>query len=190
MSAVTDETVLTTPEAGAPRRRAWLPWSVALLALVLAIVSTMLWLGARSEAAARDGALAIAGEFIGTLTTWDATSGLDATRERIEGLGTGDLLEEVDLFFSGPDILQLVAVQARAEGTVDGLAVDVEDGTAVAFAEVTMRITDNSDAPPTTIRQQIRLEMLDVDGEGWRVARFETAIYDEAVAVLGEGEAP
>lgn len=189
MSAVTEtapETIEATPS---PRRR-WLPWAIVVLAVGVAAFSTALWLGARGAENTRDDALVVAGEFIGALTTWDAGAGLDGTRSRIEELGTGDLLDEVELFFGGPDILQLIALQAKAEGTVDGLAVDVDGGTAIAFAEVQMRITDNSDAPPSTIRQQIRLELLDVDDVGWRVARFETAVYDEAVAVLGEGEAP
>ena len=189
MSAVTDDaTTAAEPRwpGGSDRRRtALLPWALALIAVVVATFSTIQWRSAVSEDEARQDALEVAGTFVDALTTWDATGGLDATRERIASLGTGPLLDELETFFSGPDILQLVALQARSEGTIDSIAVEVDGETAVAFAEAQMQISDTSDAPPSTIRQQIRLELLREDGT-WRVARFETAVYDDAVAVLGD----
>lgn len=189
MSAVTDDATAVEPRSpdGSGRRRiVLLPWSIALVAVIIAAFSTIQWRSAADDAAIRQDALEVAGTFVDALTTWDATGGLDATRERIELLGTGQLLEELETFFSGSDILQLVALQARSEGTIDSLAVQVDGETAVAFAEAQMQVSDTSDAPPNTIRQQIRLELLRED-DAWRVARFETAVYDDAVAVLGDG---
>ncbi|MBW3662421.1 MAG: nuclear transport factor 2 family protein [Actinobacteria bacterium] len=186
---MTDDATAVEPRSpggsGRGRMALLVPWAIALVAVIVAAFSTIEWRSAAEADASRQDALEVAGTFVDALTTWDATGGLDATRERIESLGTGQLLEELETFFSGPDIPQLVALQARSEGTIDSIAVQVDGETAVAFAEAQMQVSDTSDAPPSTIRQQIRLELLREDGT-WRVARFETAVYDDAVAVLGD----
>lgn len=156
--------------------RAWqlLPWLVAVIAVAVAVVSIVLWRGLAEETATRDTVATAASNFLVTLTSWDATDGLDDTREALREAGTGRFAEEVDqLFGDTQDLAQLQDLGARSEGTIQDLFVQsVEGNQAEVFAVVVQRVdVDGSEQSSRTDRfARLRLERTQA---GWQVANVE-----------------
>lgn len=181
----TDSAAADAVDGGSAHRRGrMLAATVAVAVLVAATaVSTLGWWRAQRTLDRLADVEQVAAAFVEALASWDATGGLDDTRDRLAALAGDPVKAQIEEFFAGPDVAQLVALQARSQGTVDALAVDVEGDTATAFAAVTMRLTNSASDQQTTLRQQVRLELRWVDGR-WLVTAFETAGYVPTADVL------
>lgn len=171
------EPVATTPAATGPAttadhgRSPALPWVVAAVAVLVAVVSTVMWLRADGRAdelqAAEDDRTTVAlaaSELLTVLTTWDAVD-LDRTLAEVEARGTDTLRQDVaellgleieqtlrDLgAVSTGDVLD-VFVQSLANGRAEVFAVvrqQVEsaalDGTQTTFNYFDMRFLETDD---------------------------------------------
>lgn len=163
-----------------PRRRSTgrqrppiLPWVVAFAALVMAGISTWQWLSLENEQRARDEVQRAAEIFIVELTNWDATDGLEDTRTRLEEVGAGTFVEEVDELFGGTLGAELEAAGAVSRGEVQDVFVQrIEGDAAVVFAVAVQELsTDLSDTAERTVRSA-RIELTRVDG-AWRVSSVQ-----------------
>jgi hypothetical protein len=181
------------PTAG--RRLPILPWVVAFAALVMAGISTWQWLSLENEQRAREEVQRAAETFIVGLTNWDATDGLEDTRTRLEELGAGSFVDEVDELFGGTLGAELEAAGAVSRGEVQDVFVQrIEGDQAVVFAVAVQELsTDLSDAAERTVRSA-RLELTRVEG-AWRVSSVQLladggAVPDEAVSEEPATEEP
>lgn len=181
-----DDTTTTEPseatadgDAGEPtadrRPRRWgvLPWLVAAVAVLVAMATTSAWLSLRSEAETREDVQRAAEEFVVALTTWDASDGLDDTREELRAAGTGAFLDEVDELFGGTLGDELEQVEAVSTGEVQDVFVQrIRDGEAIALAVVLQEVRTNlSDEADVTVRSA-RLTMVEED-DRWLVSEVQ-----------------
>lgn len=155
---------------GLPR---WLPWAVAFVAVVVAVVTTVRWQALASEASTREDVAASAGGFMLDLTTWDASDGLADTREELRGSGTGRFVDEVDQLFGGPLGADLESADARSTGEVQDVFTQSIDGdTAVVFAVALQRLESNLAPEPDITVRSARLTLERVDGV-WLIENVE-----------------
>lgn len=159
----TDGSTTAAPEADAddttttdsrPRRWWVLPWLIAAVAVLVAIATTSQWLQLRAEDQARQEVLRAAEEFVVALTTWDASDGLEDTREELRAAGTGAFLAEVDELFGGSLGEELEEVEAVSTGDVQDVFVQrIQEGEAIALGVVVQELSTNlSDDPERTVR--------------------------------------
>lgn len=171
------------PDDRAPGRR-WpsvpLPWLVAALAILVAGFSTVQWLGLQAEADAREEVQRAAAEFMATLTNWDATDGLEATRDELRAVGTGPFLDEVDELFGGSLGADLEAADAVSDGEVQDVFVQrIEGDEAVAFGVVLQRLETNLAADADRTLRSARITLQRVDGV-WLVSNVQLLMDDGA----------
>lgn len=165
------DTPATTDPRGAGWR-SWLPWAVTAVAIAVAVFATVQWRDLADREAAREDVAAAGAGFLTTLTTWDATDGLDDTREALTAVGTEGFRSEVDELFGGDLGTALEEVGARSRGEVRDLFVQrIEGDEALVFAVVTQTIESGEEAPTTTVRGA-RL-LLQRAGDGWLVHEVE-----------------
>lgn len=141
----------------APRRaRRWwvLPWLVAAVAVLVAMATTSQWLALRAEDQTRQQVLRAAEEFVVALTTWDASDGLQDTRDQLRAAGTGTFLTEVDELFGGSFGEELEEVEAVSTGDVQDVFVQrIQENEAIALGVVVQEVRTNlTDTPSRTVR--------------------------------------
>ena len=196
--AVTSRTLLTdeaeaeaTPWADLPERRrrrltAALPWLGTLIATMVAIASTVLWLRADGSAADPDIEL-VASQFLTAFVNWDATDGLDEVLVTVGDLGTEGLLRQLENDELPPDLReQLTGAAAQSAGNVVDLVVEPlpkDDAHAVAYALVEQVVSSVALPEPTTTCGAAHLKLAFIDGE-WRVAELDVFDRDGPCPVL------
>lgn len=153
------------------------PWVLLVLALAVAVTSTIRWQQLAAEQAVREEVDAAAGSFVLTLTTWDASEGMAATREELRQAGTERFAGEVDeLFGTTEDLAGLEDIGARSEGEVRRSFVqEVDDDRATALVVVDQRITaDVLDGEETSVRYA-ELDLVRTSGD-WLVDEVELLV--------------
>lgn len=175
-----------TREARRPARWWVLPWLVAAVAVLVAMATTSQWLALRAEDQTRQDVLRAAEEFVVALTTWDASDGLEDTREELREAGTGSFLTEVDELFGGTLGDELEEVEAVSTGDVQDVFVQrIQDDEAIALGVVVQRVSTNlSDAPDRTVRSA-RMT-LTYEGERWLVSGVQL-LADDVQGAAPEG---
>lgn len=176
-------TSATAPSAG---RGAWLPWAIAAMAVITAIVTTVQWRSLAGDAEAREAVASTAAEFMATLTNWDASDGLEDTRESLREAGTGRFLDEVDELFGGPLGADLEAAQAVSTGEVqDVFTQSIEGDTAIVFAVALQTLeSELSDQPDVTVRSaKLTLERTE---EGWLVENVQLLVDGDPTSDVTE----
>ena len=177
----------------APRLQAVLraaPWVLVVLALAVAVVSTVQWQQLAAAEADRDEVEATAGSFMLTLTTWDASEGMAATREQLREAGTERFGGEVDeLFGTTEDLAGLEDIGARSEGEVRRSFVQEVDGDrATALIVVSQRLTAQVlDGEEASVRYA-ELDLVRTGGR-WLIDDVELLVdvaTQEAEADLGD----
>ena len=164
---MTDVETETAPPA---RRRfplaAVLAGLFALAAVLLAFVATSLQGELDEERGERQDVAAVAGSFSEAILTYDADD-IEATKERVLELSTGDFADEFEASFGG--LAELVeTASSSAQATVKDVFVgDVGDGEATAITVVDLA-ADGPSGPRTVADTYLRLSLVRVDGE-WRV---------------------
>jgi Mce-associated membrane protein len=170
---------------GSRRQPRWsvLPWLVAAVALLVAAATTSAWLSLRSEAQAREQVQRAAEEFVLALTTWDATDGLEDTREELREAGTGDFLAEIDDLFGGTLGEELEEVGAVSTGEIEDVFVQrIQDDRAIALGVVVQQVeTELAETPEVTVRSA-RLTLVREDGR-WLVSDVQLLAHDAGAAV-------
>ena len=151
----------------------------ALAAILLAFVATSLNGELEDERAARRGVADVAGRFSEAILTFDADD-LEATKERVLSLSTGDFADEFEASFEGlAELVQTASSSARA--TVDDVFVgDVADGEATVITVVDLT-ADGPSGPRTVADTYLRLSLVRVDGE-WRVDGVTSLNFAQAPA--------
>ncbi len=163
---------------------------MTLVAVAVAAFSTVQWLSLQGEADTRAAVRSAAEDFMVTLTNWDASDGLEDTRDALKEAGTGDFLTEVDELFGGTLGDDLEAAAAVSTGDVEDVFVQrIEGDEAVAFGVVTQELaTDLTDQTDRTIRSA-RLTMQRVDGR-WLVSEVQLLVDDTTAATSDVTDAP
>lgn len=172
---------------GRRRPRWWvLPWLVAAVAVLVAMATTSQWLTLRAEDQTRQQVLRTAEEFVVALTTWDASDGLEDTREELRAAGTGAFLAEVDDLFGGTLGDELEEVDAVSRGDVEDVFVQrIQDDQAIALAVIVQEVETNlSDSPDRTVRSA-RLTLTRED-DRWLVSNVQL-LADDVQGAAPEG---
>ena len=166
------------------------PWVLVVLALAVAVASTVQWQRLAAAEAERDEVEATAGSFMLTLTTWDASEGMAATREELREAGTERFGGEVDeLFGTTEDLAGLEDIGARSEGEVRRSFVqEIDEDRARALIVVSQRLTaDVLDGEEASVRYA-ELDLVRTGGR-WLVDDVELLVdvaTRDAEANLGE----
>lgn len=173
------------PDGPRPPRSGWLrravPWLLALAALGAATFSTWQWRDLQQRAAAREDVRVATASFMATLTDWDASEGLDETREELREAGTGPFLEEVDEFFGR--LTGRLAATVTSQGRVRDVYVQELSGdTARSFAVVVQTISRDGDEATTVRYADLALQRVD---DRWLVAEVRLLADDTRPAPAG-----
>lgn len=140
---------------------------LAVVAVVLGFVAVSVQRELEDERGERREVARVAGAFSAAILTFDADD-LDATKERVLALSTGEFAAEFEEGFGGlAELVQAASSSARA--SVDEVFVaDVEGGRAAAITVVDLT-AEGPSGPRTVADTYLRLTLVEVDGE-WRVA--------------------
>lgn len=163
---------------GRPARWWVLPWLIATVAVLVAVATTSQWLTLRAEQQTRADVQRAAEEFVVALTTWDASDGLEDTREELREAGTGAFLAEVDELFGGTLGQELEEFEAVSEGEVQDVFVQrIQGDEAIALGVVVQEVRTNlAEEPDRTVRSA-RLT-LTRDGDRWLVSGVQLLADD------------
>lgn len=161
-----------------PRRRFGLvavlvPWVlVAVLAGVTA-VALLQWQTLRSADADTAQARAAAIEVVRLLTEWDASDGLEDTRQELQALAADDFAGQIDELFGAEEVQQLVEAGVRSEGEIGDVFVQsLEGDNAEVFAVVTQTTTTARVDFPTSVIQRAAITLERQDGR-WLAVSVE-----------------
>lgn len=189
---MTDEDRTTTGDATSPPRRAtapWLPWAIAAMAVITAAITTFQWQQLASAEADRQAVADAAGDFMVTLTTWDATDGLEDTREELKAEGTGRFLDEIDQLFGGTLGADLEAADAVSTGEIEDVLTQSIDGdTAVVLAVAVQTLESTISPEPDVSVRSAKITLARVDGE-WLVENVELLVDRTPTTDITEPEA-
>jgi hypothetical protein len=109
----------TTARSGHPTWMVVLPWTLAILAVAVAMFSALQWRTLADQQAQVDQARATAVAFVTDLTNWDAARGLDPVLDSLREQGTGPFLDEINEVFFGGDLgRELEDLQVSANGDI------------------------------------------------------------------------
>ncbi len=166
----------TAPSAPAatPRSSAWIAWTVAAALAVVAGFAVVQWRAVTGPAATVDAARDAAVAYVQTLSTWDASSGLEPTYAALVSGATEDFLPEVDEVFGAEQRAALVASDAVSTGTVeDVLTGDAEGDTVPVVVVVEQFVVTGPQADPLARTERVALlRMVEQDGS-WLVDDLE-----------------
>lgn len=157
-----------------PRSTAWIAWTIALALAVIAGVAVMQWRAVAGPAETVDAARDAAVAYVRTLSTWDASEGLEPTYANLVAGATDEFVPEIDEVF-GPEQRQaLVASDAVSTGTVeDVLTGDAEaDGVAVVVVVEQFVVTGPQADPLARTERVVLVRMVDRSG-AWLVDELE-----------------
>lgn len=176
-AAPPDETAERTPR---PRRWWVLPWLVAAVAVLVAAASTSQWLALRAEEQTRQEVQRAAEEFVVALMNWDASDGLEDTREELRDRGTGAFLTEIDETFGGDGGTEAEEFGYVSVGDVQDVYIQrIQEDEAVALGVVVQTITAESiDVAERTVRSA-RITLVRED-DRWLVSAVDVFVIDEA----------
>lgn len=173
--AALDPDTEATP-TGVPARRssAWIAWTIAAALAVATALAVMQWQSVARPAAAVDAAAAAATDYVRTLSTWDASAGLEPTYAALVAGATDDFAPEVDEVFGDDRRAELVAADAVSTGTVEEvLDGELEDGAVTVVVVVEQLVVTGPSAEPVGRTERVvRLRMVDESGE-WFVDDLE-----------------
>jgi hypothetical protein len=148
-----------------------LPWTVAGIAIVAAILFALLW---RAEAGRDDRARevrAVGRAFLTALTNFGAET-IDRDVQEIKAFAVGRFADEVEITFSEERIEAIRSQGATSTGEIDALFVQsVGDDTATLFGVVQETVANETTTPrEDTLR--IEIGMIET-ADSWKVEQVE-----------------
>jgi Mce-associated membrane protein len=178
---------------GADRRRR-LPWLIAAVAVVVAVICAIGWAsagggsaGSADDSAAETAAVRRAAtSFSEVLTNFDGAT-IDRDFDKLIALSTGDFQDQADQFFSTKTRHALKEAQASSRGEVRNAFVQSLSGSrASVFVVVDQTIANNKSPEPQadTVRMELALRST---SEGWRVARVNVLQAPAGAATSSSG---
>lgn len=151
----------------------WVPWTVAALAVVLAVLAVVQWNALRADLARVDQGRQTAAAFVGTLTTWDAGDGLDDTYDELVALASPAFVEQVDTVFGDSERERAEETAAVSSGdVVEVLSSDDVDGSLRVVVLVDQTLTSSAQPEPVTARRTALVDLV-AGGDGWLVDDLE-----------------
>lgn len=154
------------------RLKAWLPWIVAAIFLVVAVVFGVMWLQLRQDQSRDDDVKAAASDFVTALTNFSAKT-IDTDTAEIRSYAVGDFKKEADTFFGPKAVAAIKKAKAVSEGDIDSLFVESLDGAeASVFGVVSQTITNAFNDTPRTDALKLEVGMIETS-DGWKVNRVD-----------------
>lgn len=158
--------------SAASRRRALVPWLVALLMACVAILFATLWAPLYQESRAREQVREAATELVLHLTTFEG-AGIEEWVARTQAMATGEYAEQVAALFDQNLRDALRDAEAESVGALVNLFVqDVTGDRATVFAVARQTIRNAATDTPVEDELRIQVELVRQDG-GWRAANVE-----------------
>lgn len=163
-----------TAGGSTPSSTAWIAWTVAAALLVVAAVALVQWrsvAGPQADvAAARDAAV----DYVETLSTWDASSGLEPTYAALVAGATDDFVPEIDDVFGNDQREALVAADAVSTGTIEEvLTGELRDGTVNVVVVVEQFVVTGPSADPVSRTDRVALLTMTDQTGTWLVDDLE-----------------
>lgn len=163
-----------TPAPQPPRSSAWIAWTLAAALAVVAAFAVVQWRSLAEPAAAVDSARDAAVEYVTTLSTWDASEGLEPTYAALVAGATDEFVPEVDEVFGNEQREELVASDAVSTGTIeDVLTGGLEDGRVAVVVVVEQFVVTGPSADPVARTERVALLQMVDDGGTWLVGDLE-----------------
>ena len=153
------------------------PWILAVLALALAGYAIFEWQQLAAQERAREDVVAATARFLTELTTWDASDGMDDTRQALLELGTDNLAADVEQLYGASDeMAALREINAASTSTFEGVYVQrLQGDRAEVFAVVVQRVTtDESSDVEVTVRYA-QVGLVQTGGE-WKVDQLDLLV--------------
>lgn len=170
-------TTVPRDETGGPvarRSSAWIAWTVAVALAVVAAYALLQWRELAEPAERVDAATAAAVAYVDTLSTWDASSGLEPTYAALVGGATDEFAPEVDEVFGEEQRTALVAADAVSTGTIeDVLTGEVEEDRVPVVVVVEQFVVTGPSADPLTRTERVVLLHLTEQRGEWLVDELE-----------------
>ncbi len=170
---VSGEGTVTSPPASG-RSTAWIAWTLATALAVVAGVAVLQWRSVAAPVEAAHAAREAAVDYVLTLSTWDASSGLEPTYAALVAGATDEFLPEVDEVFGDEQREELVAADAVSTGTIeDVLTGEPESGTVPVVVVVEQFVVTGPSADPVARTERVALLQMLEDGGTWLVDDLE-----------------
>lgn len=167
----------TEVAAVAGRSTAWIAWTVAVALAVVAVVAVVQWQSVALPAAAVEAASDAAVAYVATLSTWDASEGLEPTYAALVAGATDDFAPEIDQVFGDQQREELVAIGAVSTGTIsDVLTGRLQRGETTSVQVVVVVdqfVVSGPTADPIARTQRVAMLQLVDEGGTWLVDDLE-----------------
>lgn len=156
------------------RSTAWIAWTVAAALAVVAAVAVIQWRAVATPQATVDEARDAAVAYVQTLSTWDASTGLEPTYAALVAGATDDFVPEIDEVFGAEQREALVASDAVSTGTIEDVLTGDAEGDAVPVVVVVEQfvVTGPAADPLARTERVALLRMVEQDGR-WLVEDLE-----------------
>ncbi|WP_456695975.1 hypothetical protein [Aeromicrobium sp. P5_D10] len=171
-----DELTITEPES--PPRRAWLPWALLGLALVVAVSGLFAWRSAAGDdaiamAKTRDTVLITATQHISTLNSLDYRK-VDEGLKGWAAVTTGTLHDQLAAVDKENRALLADQKKISVGKVIDSAVVSLEDTTATVIAAVEITVTDDAKkgSEPTVKRNRFSADLVKVKGK-WKLENLQ-----------------
>jgi len=178
----TEVAAATPPSADAPttsarHSTAWIAWTIAVALAVVAAVAVVQWQSVAQPVAAVDAASDAAVDYVVSLSTWDASEGLEPTYAALRAGATDDFAPEIDEVFGDQQREELVAIDAVSTGTInDVLTGRMQRGETTSVQVVVIVdqfVVSGPTADPVARTQRVALLQMVRDGGTWLVNDLE-----------------
>lgn len=159
---------------GTGRSTAWVAWTVAAALALVAGFSLVQWRSLAGPAQEVRAARTAAVDYVRTLSTWDASSGLEPTYAALVAGATEEFLPEVDEVFGDQQREELVAADAVSTSTIaDVLTGEAGAGSVPVVVIVEQFVVTGPSADPALRSERVALlQMVEQDGS-WLVDDLE-----------------
>lgn len=163
------------PSAPPPRRSsAWIAWTLVVALAVATALAVVQWRSLAGPAAAVDAASDAATDYVLTLSTWDASEGLEPVYAALVAGATEEFAPEVDEVFGDDRRAELVAADAVSTGSVEEVidGQPAEGAVSVVVIVEQLVVTGPRAEPVGRTERVVLLRMVDQSGE-WLVDDLE-----------------
>ena len=149
------------------RRSRALPWTIAAVAVILAVLFAVLWRGEAGGDDREQEVRAVSRSFLTALTNFSAET-IDQDVAEIRSFAVGRFAEEVEVTFSDERVEAIRSQGATSTGEIEANYVqEVGEDTATVFGVVQESVVSES-APPREDTLRIELDLIET-ADSWKV---------------------